>query len=373
MAEPCVYGLIAFPVPTPDGELLTLVQKYAHHLGRSGGEAIVWRPIDNPRSTDEIYRRQRTAEMEDADRHAVERFDDGAAQAGSRRHYIGGEYARAIQSFGLQRQKLPVILLIARPPLDMHAILCLDDRLFAQRATSQALANILLRELSERKLMAFSEGGAITARSMRQIQRHLDHVRRLTTKVMMEAESKPAVGQRPSRKRASSRGRPDPAIATVGKMWLLKGGALMLATYTNDEEDGRVQFGFRVGLPTFQRQLILHLSQIESRRASVREIVSALYSDRMPRGEGRSRRSSPLQLVKTLVSDTRKTLARKGINPAIISGLGAGDTYDSVVELRLQHLIQLGDSDPSDPPLLSKRRGGPDASELPTVDPEDSI
>lgn len=368
-----VHGLIAFPIPTPDGELRALVEKYAHELGRAGGEAILWRPIGNPRSTDKIYCRQRTTEMEVADQRAAERFDNGVAQAGSPRHYIGGEYAQAIECFGLQRRKLPLILFLAGPPVNKQAILCLDDRLFERRATRQALADILLRELSEHRILAFATRGAITASSMRQIQGHLGHVRRLTAKLVKGAESKSAPAQRAGNSRRSSRGRPDPSVSTVGKMWLLKNGTLMFAAYTNDKEDGRVRFGSRSGHPTLGRQLFLHLSQVNGFRATVRDIASSVYSDRPLRGEGRANRTGPLGLVRTLVSDTRKKLAKAGINPAIISGLGAGVTYESIVELRLQHLVQPGDNDPGDPRLLPNLPDGFDENTLPTVDPEDSI
>ena len=80
MPPPAVYGLIAFPIPTPEGDLTRLVRRYAHLLGAAGGEVLLWRRLGDPRLTDAVYRGQRTEAMKAVDEASAAEYDARVAE-----------------------------------------------------------------------------------------------------------------------------------------------------------------------------------------------------------------------------------------------------------------------------------------------------
>lgn len=184
-----VHGLIVFPIPTPEGELTRFVRTYAHVLGDSGGERLLWRPIGDPRQVDDIYRRQQTPTMAQVDNASAAQFKREVAKAASQDHYIAGQNLLAGKRYGIRQSDLPVILFLACEPVNAHAVMHVDDRMLKSERCRRALADLLADEVSEQSVWRFADDGAFTRASVKRLQQHLVSVERKICHAANQSES----------------------------------------------------------------------------------------------------------------------------------------------------------------------------------------
>lgn len=171
--EDSVCGLLVIPIPTPRGELTSLVTAYGNHLGDAGGERLLWRTLDDPRLHDALYARQRTPAMARGDRASVREYLELGREQYLKDHYITAEYLALMQELGLPSQVAPLIVFAALDPVDMLAVLPLDVGMFTDCVREKALADHLLTDLSQEKILEFAAAGQFTPDSMQRLQQYL--------------------------------------------------------------------------------------------------------------------------------------------------------------------------------------------------------
>jgi hypothetical protein len=189
-----VPGLLVIPIPTPQGELTSLAREYSHHLGDAGGQQIHWRAIDDPKHSDEIYSQLRTPRLKTRDQAGVVRFLAAVAESASREHYISGEYLQAIKYLKISPSELPLILFVAGSPVYAWASLHLDVDMFEGAKKQRALANHLLENFSQEKLLHFATDGHFTRASMDELQDYLDFQEQVI-RASIESQCDEVVGQ----------------------------------------------------------------------------------------------------------------------------------------------------------------------------------
>jgi hypothetical protein len=146
-----VPGLLVITFPSTEGELNSLVADSCHLLGGAGGQTLLWRPIGDPRLKDEIFSQRAEAGELDAERAQVDAFLAAVADSPSDKHFINGEYAKAVEALGIRLDELPVIVFVAQRPVYALAALHLDVAMFENPTRRRLLASELIGRLSEER------------------------------------------------------------------------------------------------------------------------------------------------------------------------------------------------------------------------------
>lgn len=169
-----VAGLLVVPIPTPYDELTSLINRRHRDLEAASGERLAWRMIDDPRIHDDVYQRQRTPELEQADEASAIAFLEAIARIGTKERHIAREYWEVITHLRLQPHELPAVMIVALDPVNALARFRIDRRMFEDRRREQDLADFLVEGLSQQQLLRFTERGVFTRSSLQAIQGHLD-------------------------------------------------------------------------------------------------------------------------------------------------------------------------------------------------------
>lgn len=200
-------GLAACPVSTGRLELRLFMRAHYAVLSKAAGLRVIYQVIGDPRQCDQLYRAQRTAEKQRLDQKAAIRYRLAVEEAGGDEdHYVREQEEAVIERFGLMRFRRPLIVFVTGPVTGHQAVLPIDARVFDFPEDERALLDLLRRELTAYKIEKFAESGIFTAKSMRELQRHLDRVRRRVVKIVEDRVAKQSTMTRPPASRRWPRG-----------------------------------------------------------------------------------------------------------------------------------------------------------------------
>lgn len=149
-----------------------------------------------------------------------------------------------------------------------------------------------------------------------------------------------------TKEQSKQKKRPVPKEYTIAKIWTKEDGSFCLSTETNTKYDGKVEFPLNnQRKATKQMQLMMLLCHNWPDGIHLSELIKEVYPDEMEnlREKNLEKAKDLLKKLRSLVSDTRKRMARCNINPNIISSLGIEANEQDSVTLYVKHLNNMDD------------------------------
>lgn len=175
--EPC--GILAIPIPERgDPRFAELVDRFLDALGRSGADHIVWRPIANPRSTDEAYEQMRSPEQAKADEYSAGKYDSYVAKRGGERHHRSREVNTLAALLRIGDESRPCIVFRSSPSLGRKIILRIPRNAFQSRDSENVLGDWLVENISCRIVEDVLNDGFLNKESMVRLELRLAELER---------------------------------------------------------------------------------------------------------------------------------------------------------------------------------------------------
>ncbi len=171
-----VPALMVVPIPSPAGELLSLLAAYRHQLGEVGGQCLIWHLIGNPKVQDSIFKEQIAGEPKSRGARITAAFLQAVEEAASEADFVEGEYYKLTRNFGIPPKELPAILFVAPDPVNALAVLYLDVAMFGDDSLRQALALQLVESITQDKILGLMPDGQFSRQTMCGLQEYLDEV-----------------------------------------------------------------------------------------------------------------------------------------------------------------------------------------------------
>lgn len=175
--EPC--GILAIPIPeSGDLRFAELIRRYYDALGKSGGDRILWRPIDDPRMTDDAYERLRTNEQKESDEYSAKKYDSYKKCRGGADHHLAREYNTLAENLDVSDAMRPCVFFATNPPVGPRPILHLSHKLLETRELQNQLGDFLVSEFCEGLVEEVLEDGYLTEDSMLQFEYQIRRIER---------------------------------------------------------------------------------------------------------------------------------------------------------------------------------------------------
>lgn len=167
-------GVVAIPVPEQgDLRFVDLIDRFIIALGRSGADRILWRPIGNPRSTDEDYESIRSREQQIDDEYSARKYDDLVASRGGDRHHRIREYDNLPKVLKIAMDERPCIVFTTNPPVGRRCVLKVPRRMLASRDSENALGDWLVENISAKIVESVLRDGYLNVDSMARLVKRI--------------------------------------------------------------------------------------------------------------------------------------------------------------------------------------------------------
>ncbi len=173
---PSVPALFVVPVPSPMGELDPVITAYRHELGAAGGQCLIWMGLGNPGHQDGLFKKQMELPMRLGQDKRIGDFLRAVAADISEPDFVKGEYYKLAQNLGIPTGDLPAILFVAPDPVNTLAVLHLDVGMFKDPDHVQSSMLMLLKAISQDKILKRVPGGQFNKRTILNVQEYLGDV-----------------------------------------------------------------------------------------------------------------------------------------------------------------------------------------------------